>query len=81
MISQWDEPDTVSDVLPDPEGFDAVVFAVAHREYVELDVAGWIGDARPVVLDANKVLSPTQLAVLARLGCRVWSIGRGPVKA
>jgi hypothetical protein len=69
------------DVLPDPAGFDAVVFAVTHDEYLALDLLGWLGGARPLVVDANNVLLDTQLRAAAELGCRVWCIGRGTVGA
>jgi UDP-N-acetyl-D-glucosamine dehydrogenase len=67
----------VSGDLPPLAGVDAVVFAIPHKAYRELDVEHWLGDARPVVLDASDVLSPGQRAALARLGCTVASIGRG----
>jgi UDP-N-acetyl-D-glucosamine dehydrogenase len=81
LISHWSEQEVTPTELPSPDGFDAVVFAVPHAEYVELDVAAWIGQARPLVLDANRVLSDGQLRALAASGCRAWSIGRGPVAA
>ncbi len=77
MVTRWDELEALPEEIPGPEGFDAVVFAVPHRQYIELDVDAWIGAHRPVVLDANKVLSVAQLGSLARAGCTVWSIGRG----
>ena len=63
--------------LPGPAGFDAVVFAVGHREYRTLDLAGWLGDARPAVLDADGVLAARQRDALGALGCRFAAIGRG----
>lgn len=65
--------------LPDAEGFDAVVFAVGHSEYLEMDLFAWLGDSRPLVLDANDVLTSPMLAQLAEKGCTVWAIGRGQV--
>jgi UDP-N-acetyl-D-mannosaminuronate dehydrogenase len=67
--------------LPDPSGFDAVVFAVVHDEYLALDLPAWLGDARPLMVDANHVLRDSQLREAATVGCRVWSIGRGDVSA
>jgi hypothetical protein len=63
--------------LPRPVGVDAVVFAVADPEYEALDVAAWLGDERPAILDANAVLSADQRAGLRTRGFRVTSVGRG----
>ena len=41
--------------MPAAGGIDAAVFAVPHREYRALDMAGWAGASRPAVLDANGV--------------------------
>ena len=67
--------------LPDPADFDVVVFAVVHDDYLAIDLLGWLGDSRPVGVDANHVLLDSQLRDAAGLGCRVWSIGRGDVAA
>ena len=63
--------------LPAPSGFDAVVFAVPHREYGELDLARWLGESRPVVLDANNVLTGGQRETLRKSGCKSIAVGRG----
>lgn len=78
LVRHWVE--LALDVPGDPPplaGVDAVVFAIPHKAYRELDVEGWLGDARPVVLDASDVLAPSQRATLAALGCTIASIGRG----
>jgi nucleotide sugar dehydrogenase len=67
--------------LPAVDGFDALVLAVSHAEYVGMDFAGWLGSSRPLVLDANNVLDTDRLRALAGAGCRVWAIGRGAVEA
>lgn len=78
LVRHWQEMGSlVPAELPDPDGLDAVVFAVAHREYVELDAAAWLGNAHSVVVDANCVLKPEQRAALGKMGIRVESIGRG----
>lgn len=77
LVSTWEEQGEVPAELPAPGEFDAVVFAVAHAGYTTLDVAGWLGDARPLVMDANAVLGRDQLDGLRAAGHRVWSIGRG----
>jgi nucleotide sugar dehydrogenase len=63
--------------IPPPEAFDAVIFAVAHEEYARLDLRAWLGNTRPAIFDANRVLPPAVLDGAARLGCRVGAAGRG----
>ena len=63
--------------LPDARGFDAVILAVGHKQYRAIDLAAWSGAARPVVLDANGVLSRPQLESLRQAGFKVAAIGRG----
>jgi len=78
LVSHWDELewDTPAD-LPDPDGFDAVVFAVPHAVYRGLVLADWLGDARPVIVDGFDVLRAEQRHEAQQLGCVVVSIGRG----
>jgi nucleotide sugar dehydrogenase len=78
LVSHWDELgwDTPA-ALPDPHGFHAVVFAVPHAVYRELDLADWLGDARPVIVDGFDVLGAAQRDEALQLGCVVASIGRG----
>lgn len=63
--------------MPNPDDWDAVVFAVAHREIADLDIAGWAKGARPLVFDANGVLSADRLQQLRDAGFPVGAIGRG----
>ena len=63
--------------LPSPGGFDAVVFAVGHAQYQELDLLEWLGSASPLIVDASRVLRDDQLEALAAKGLTVWSVGRG----
>lgn len=63
--------------LPDADGFDAVILAVGHKPYRGIDLAAWSGARRPVVLDANGVLSLQQLQSLRDAGFKVAAIGRG----
>ena len=78
LVPHWAERDRPCTPLPASlDGFDAVVFAVAHAEYGALDLPSWFAGAHPAVLDANKVLSGAQRAQLRELGCQVASIGRG----
>ena len=78
LVSHWEELGVdVAVQLPSPAGFDAVVFAVPHAEYRDIDLVEWLGDARPSVLDGFNVLSAAQRATLVSLGCPLASIGRG----
>jgi nucleotide sugar dehydrogenase len=78
LVGLWQELDReVPAALPLAQGFDAVVFAVAHEDYAALNLEGWLGDARPLVFDANNVLTAGQRAALRRLGCPAAAIGRG----
>jgi UDP-N-acetyl-D-glucosamine dehydrogenase len=63
--------------LPNAHGFDAVILAVGHTQYRAIDLAAWSGTERPVVLDANGVLSRQQLQSLRDAGFKVAAIGRG----
>jgi UDP-N-acetyl-D-mannosaminuronate dehydrogenase len=81
LVQQWSETQArVVRGTPDPD-VDAVVFAVPHQEYQRWDLERWLGSRRPVIFDANRVLTRHQLESLSRLGCRVGSIGRGVANA
>ncbi len=73
------QADQVLADLPAPDGFDVVVFAVPHSQYAEMDLPGWLGQAKPLVVDASRVLDVGKLRDLAGRGLRLWSIGRGEI--
>lgn len=78
LVSFWEELGIATPgVLPPAAEMDAVVFAVPHREYLELDFEPWLGEHRPLIFDGFDVLSRERREALRRLGCRVESIGRG----
>jgi nucleotide sugar dehydrogenase len=78
LVAHWDELEVdVPAELPGPDGFDAVVFAVPHDEYRAIDLATWLGDARPAIFDGFAVLSAAKRRLVAALGCPIASIGRG----
>ena len=78
LVSEWEEFGwDISDEIPSAEGFDAIVFAVPHAEYIEIDLASWLGDARPAIFDGFCVLSADKRRLASSLGCAVASIGRG----
>jgi nucleotide sugar dehydrogenase len=78
LVTHWAETGlALPGVLPSPEHADAVVLAVAHREYRTLDWLSWLKAARPLIFDANHVLADDTLAQLRAAGCPVAAIGRG----
>jgi UDP-N-acetyl-D-mannosaminuronate dehydrogenase len=80
LVSHW--PGIAADLprtLPSPVGFDGVVFAVPHREYQAIDIPHWLGTARPLIFDANNVLTAAQRAAARAAGCRCYGIGRGEI--
>ncbi len=78
IVTDWPEMDmSVSATLPAAPTLDAVVFAVAHPAYGDLDLAEWLGRRRPLVLDANAVLTPSQRRVVTAAGCAFFAIGEG----
>jgi UDP-N-acetyl-D-glucosamine dehydrogenase len=78
LVSHWDEFDwDTPEHLPDPAEFDAVIFAVPHAIYRGMNIADWLGDARPVIVDGFDVLRAEQRSEAQQLGCVVASIGRG----
>jgi nucleotide sugar dehydrogenase len=78
LVTFWHEQNQeLPRELPSPDGFDAIVFAVPHNEYTQLDLAKWLGAHRPLIVDANAVLTGPQRAALAELACATVAIGRG----
>jgi len=62
--------------LPKPFNYDAVVMAVSHKQYKELNLSTW-GKGAKLVLDANSVFSKEQRSSARKQGIRIESIGRG----
>ncbi len=63
--------------MPSPEGIDAIVFAVDHRDYRDFDFVRWLGGRTPVIFDANGILGKEQRERFRSAGCKVASLGRG----
>lgn len=77
LVPRWGELGRdVATTLPAPNGVDAVVFAVPHREYRDVAPA-WLAGRTPLIFDANDVLTTDQRRAFAQAGCRVECIGRG----
>ena len=82
LVEHWDELEwPVPSAVPSPKDFDAIVFAVPHLEYQQLRIADWLGEHRPVILDAFDVLSAPQRSEATELGCVVASVGRSDALA
>jgi UDP-N-acetyl-D-glucosamine dehydrogenase len=78
LVDSFDEAKvTFYSDLPRAEEYDAIVIAVGHCQYKDLDFSRWIGDSRPLLFDANGVLSREQITVLSKAGLEVAAIGRG----
>jgi UDP-N-acetyl-D-glucosamine dehydrogenase len=78
MVEHWQELDEpILSELPDPSTFDALVLAVAHEPYQRIELATWLGGAKPLIFDGNDVLTGAQRQQTAALGCRLVSAGRG----
>ena len=67
---------TLSAQLPKAIDFDAVIFAVPHQQYRDLDLTSW-GSKNTLVLDASWVFSDEQRDTARAYGIRIESIGRG----
>ncbi len=77
-VRHWPELDlAIPAELPSAAEADAVVFAVPHALYRQLDVLRWIGANRPLVYDCDDVLSTASRTALRKSGLMVESTGRG----
>lgn len=78
LVQYWEELSLVVDSrLPTPCELDAIVLAVPHVDYQQMDLVGWLQGARPLFVDANRVLSAAQRVALEAVGCQVRAVGRG----
>lgn len=79
LVQEWPELSMeVAQKIPSPNNFDAVVFAVQHKEYRKLNFKEWLlVDSSPVIFDANNVLNDTQNDLLSEMNVPHSAIGRG----
>ena len=78
LVTFWPELDReVTGPLPSAKDFDAVIFAVPHEEYRGIALANWLQGSRPLLFDANNVLTTSQREAAHLLECPIGSIGRG----
>lgn len=77
-VEYWEEMDfTPEKILPQAENFDACIFAVAHKDYKQLDLHHWVSGSNPVILDASSVFDKKQILKFYEQNLRFYSIGRG----
>jgi len=82
LVSHWEELGRdVLVQLPSVQDINAVVLAVQHDSYKQINFEQWLADERPIIFDANNVLSKQQGHLIQSLGCQLASIGRGVVNA
>lgn len=62
--------------IPTPVFVDAVVFAIPHRQFQELDLIDWLGNSAPMILDTANVITAEQRKAFREINIRVESIGR-----
>ena len=68
LVDKWIETGRdVVRVIPKSDSFDAVLLAVRHQEYRNMDFAGWVGSNTLCILDANGVLTAEQISSLEEL--------------
>ena len=78
FIDYWPEMDRcLPSHLPEVGSFDAVVLAIPHSDFSDLDLLNWLKGARPVILDTANVVSKVQRQRCRAAGIRIESVGRG----
>jgi UDP-N-acetyl-D-glucosamine dehydrogenase len=78
LLNHWDELEReVHQKLPSLENIDAVVFAVQHAEYRDIDLSEWSKGNDVVFLDAHNVLTQQQIFDGAKNNLKIEFIGKG----
>jgi len=78
LIDYWDEVDIdMKKDLPNPLAFDAIIFAVPHKEFADISFNEWIKHKNILVFDANNVLTKKQVSEIRENKLNYMSIGRG----
>jgi nucleotide sugar dehydrogenase len=77
-VEYWAEmnAEVLTSELPESQDFDAIVFAVSHQAYRQIDFAAWISNKNIGILDANNVLTERQRSDIRERGLSFYSIGR-----
>ena len=63
--------------LPSSSLYDAIIFAVPHKFYRELDIVNWVTNKMTIILDANNIFSKHERQLARDAGIIIESIGRG----
>ena len=78
FVTRWKELERhLPETLPEPRNFDAVVFAVPHKQFKELDLSTWLSEERPIILDTANIFNGIDRSRWENEGIKVHSIGRG----
>jgi len=78
LVSYWEEIDeTIETKIPDSSNFDAIVFAVPHKEFKNIKLKRWIKRKDILLFDANNVLTNAQVLEINNNKFTYLSIGRG----
>jgi nucleotide sugar dehydrogenase len=78
LVDYWNEVNMdIKTELPDSTDFEAIVFAVPHKEFAEISLNKWIIQNSTLLFDANNVLSKKQVSEIEENKLNYMSIGRG----
>ena len=78
MVTYWDELKRELDSnLPDASSYDAIIFAVAHKEFTDIPITKWVLDNETLIFDANNVLTKKQIKEIKKYKLSYQSVGRG----
>jgi UDP-N-acetyl-D-glucosamine dehydrogenase len=76
-ITYWEEMSmSLCSNLPNADEFDAVIFAVPHQQYKDLELIPWASGCK-LIYDCNGIFSKNQRKLLRDNNVRVESVGRG----
>jgi len=78
LLDYWEEMDmNIAELPNNTDKFDAIVFAVSHKEFNNLSLKKWIKPNRTLLFDANNVLTEKQILEISQNKINYISIGRG----
>jgi nucleotide sugar dehydrogenase len=78
LVDVWEElGENVMKEIPNASEYDAVIFAVPHKEYKEINFKEWLQNVNVVVLDACNVISEQARSYFRSEGIKYFTIGRG----
>jgi len=78
LLDFWEELDRkVLNTIPDLKDIDAVIFAVQHNEYQNIDLYEWSKGYDVAFLDAHNVLTNQQVNQAIQKNVKIEFIGKG----